>query len=113
MENLHDPTLWGKILAHRSPEIWAALLGGAWYVYQKSSGKDQLQRVSEAGISVLVGYSMGMDAAQYASVSPEIASFLITAVGYLFLDGVRAIIADRVELKKIIVRILGGNNDAK
>lgn len=110
MENLHDLSLWGMLTSHRPLEVWAALAGGVLYAFQKSAGKTKLARSTEAGISGLIGYSMGVDAAEFSSVSPEIASFLLTAVGYLFLDGIRAIIADRAEIRAILVKILGGGH---
>lgn len=105
--------LLSQILAHRPMEVWAALVGGCLYVWQKSESVSRVTRTVEAGVSGLMGYSIGPDASAWAGISPEISAFLLTAVGYMFLDGVRALIKDRAVLRDMILKFLGGNKDAK
>lgn len=111
------PSGWGALLAqilnHRPLEVWAALLGGCLYVWRKSETLSTPARIIEAGISGLIGYSLGPDASQWAGISPEISAFLLTAVGYTVLDGARALAADRVVLRDMILRLLGGSKHDK
>lgn len=102
-----------NLFSHRTPEVWAALVGGCLYVWQKSPSISPWARAVEAGISGLIGYSLGEDAAEWAGVSPKITTFILTAMGYLFLDGVRALVADRSVLKEVILKFLGGTPNGK
>lgn len=110
---IDDPTLWYLLMTHRPPEVWGALFGGILFAFNKSVSSTNLGRCVEAGISGLIGYSMGMDAADYSRVSPEVATFLITAVGYVVVDGLRALVMDRAVLKDMILRLIGGHNNGK
>lgn len=105
-----DPSWWASLFSHRPAEVWAALFGGALFAFQKSGASSKAGRYIEAGISGLAGYSIGPDAAGYANISPEIAAFLLAAVGYALIDGVRALILDRSAIKEMILKLLGGSN---
>lgn len=113
MDN-NDPNLWRTILTHRPPEVWAAIAGGMLYVFQKSGGATTFARAIEAGTSGLFGYSLGPNAAEWSGTSAEVASFVLTAIGYLLLDGVRSAIADREAVKEwvrsLVLKLLGGGN---
>ena len=108
-----EPPLWSVFLSHRPVEVWAALLGGCLYVWQKSDSGKPITRVVEVGIGGLLGYSLGPGASAWAGVSPEMSAFLLTAVGYTVLDGVRALVADRAVLRDMILKLLGANKDGK
>lgn len=105
-----DTSMWLFLFSHRSPEVWASLFGGVLFAYRKSGAATREGKMVEAGISGLIGYSMGVDAADYSRVSPEVATFLITAIGYVFVDGLRALAMDRAILKDMIMRLIGGSN---
>lgn len=114
MDN-NDPNLWKVVFSHRSPEVWAAIVGGMLYVYRKSGGPTSVARSIEAGVSGLLGYSLGQDMATWSGVnSPAIATFVITSVGYLMLDVIRSLVADRAAMKEwlkgIVLKLLGGSN---
>lgn len=105
-----DPSWWGSLFSHRPAEVWAALFGGSLFAFQKSGAASRAGRYIEAGISGLIGYSIGPDAARYANISPEISAFLLAAVGYALIDGVRAVVLDRSAIKEMLLKLLGGSN---
>lgn len=92
----------------RPPEFWAGLVAAALYVFRKSESKSLWARVSEAGISGGLGFSLAPSAAQWAGGSEAIAAVLLTALGYLGLDVLTSIVADRAVIREVIVRRLGG-----
>ena len=65
-------------------------------------------RVTEAGISGGLGFALAPSAAQWAYGSEAIAAVLITSLGYLGLDVLTSLVADRAVIREIIVRRLGG-----
>lgn len=106
-----DPNLWRLIAGARSPEVWIALMAGALYVYRKSPHPSRTSRVIEAGISGMIGYSIGPDAAVWAGVNDALAVILLSSLGYLGLDVLTSIVADRATLREIIIRRLGGGKN--
>lgn len=106
-----NPQLWETISNARTPEVWVAILVGTLYVYKKSENPSRVARVVEAGISGMIGYSVGPDAAAWAGVNDAFAVLLMSSVGYLLLDVISSVIADRAVLKEIIVRRLGGGKN--
>lgn len=106
-----EPDIWQRVADARSPEVWIALIAGTLYVYRKSENPSQLTRVIEAGISGMLGYSVGPDAAAWAGVNDALAVVLISSLGYLILDVFTSVVADRSALKEIIVKRLGGKGN--
>ena len=102
--------LWVSIFTHRPPQVWAALIGGMLFAFRKSGASTRAGRYIETGVSGLIGYSWGPDAATYADVSLEVATLLITAVGYAGLDMIRAVLLDGSAIKSWVFRVLGGPN---
>lgn len=105
-------SLWGLISNGRSPEIWIAIIAGVLYVYQKSDSPSPVSRAIDAGISGMIGYSIGVDAAEWAGVQATLGVLLVTALGYLTLDAMRSLVADRKALKAIIISRLGGGGSS-
>lgn len=105
-----DPSLWRAIFANRPPEVWIALAAGAAYVFQKSAQRTLTGRVIEAGVSGGLGYAVGPDAAAWAGVNGAMAAILVSALGYLTLDVLTSLIAERAMVKDIILRMLGAGN---
>lgn len=105
-------TVWGLISNGRSPEVWIAIAAGMLYVYQKSDNNSKMARAIDAGISGMIGYSVGADAAEWAGIQPALGVLLVSALGYLTLDAMRSIVADRKALKAIIVNRLGGGSNS-
>lgn len=106
-----DPNNWRALAGARSPEAWIALIAGVLYVYRKSQHPSRLTRMIEAGISGMIGYSVGPDAAAWAGVNDVIAVLLLSSIGYLGLDVLTSIIADRAVIREILIRRLGGGKD--
>lgn len=105
-----DPNIWERIASGRTPEVWIAIAAGTLYVYRKSENPSRVTRVIEAGISCMLGYAVGPDAASWAGINPAIAHLLISSLGYLMLDVLTSVVADRAILKSIIVKRLGGKD---
>ncbi len=105
-----DPNLWRTIVGARAPEVWAGIMAGMIYVYVKSPHPTWTMRVFEAIISGLIAYATSDWAAERVGVPLPVAAALLAACGYLILDVVRSLIADRQILKDIIVKRLGGKN---
>ena len=97
----------------RPPEFWVGLVAAALYVFRKSESKHLWMRMAEAGISGGLGFSLAPAAAQWAGGSEAIAAVLLTALGYLGLDVLTSIVADRAVIREIILRRLGGNGGGK
>lgn len=106
-----DPNMWERIASGRTPEVWIALVAGTLYVYRKSENPSKITRVIEAGISGMLGYSVGPDAASWAGVNDAVAVVMISSLGYLMLDVLTSVVADRAVIKDIIVRRLGGGKN--
>lgn len=102
-----NPDLWQTVANARSPEVWMALIAGTLYVYRKSASS-RTSRVIEAGISGMLGYSVGPDAGNWAGINEAVAVLLISSLGYLILDVLTSIVADRAVLRDIIIKRLGG-----
>lgn len=103
-----DPNIWRALAGARSPEVWGALIAGVLYVYRKSEHPSRFSRAVEAGISCLLAYSLGPDAAEWTGVHEAIVVILVASSGYLFLDVITSLISDRAVIKDILIRRLGG-----
>ena len=101
-------TIWDALIGGRTPEFWVALLAGTIYVYRKSENQSRFTRMIEAGISGMLGYSIGPDVALWLKVNDALAVVLVSSFGYLMLDIIASVVADRAVLKSIINKRLGG-----
>lgn len=99
-----------EVASSRSPEEWMALLAGALYVFRKSQTLG-IGRFIECGISGLLGFAVGPDAAEWAGLNHALGTLLITTLGYLALDATRSLVADRAFFKDILLRFLGGRHN--
>lgn len=108
---MDDPNFMERVASARSPEVWIALGAGILYVYRKSPHPSRLSRVIEAGISGMIGYSIGPDAAQWAGINDAISVLLVASLGYLMLDVFNSIVSDRKVIREIIVKRLGGSDE--
>lgn len=106
-----DPELWRAVAEARSPETWAAVVAGVLYVYRKSDQASRFICSVEAGMSGLIGYAVGPDSAAWAGVNEALGTLLMTSMGYLALDVVASIVADRSTIRELILRLVGGKKD--
>jgi hypothetical protein len=89
-------------------KYYMALAAGMLFVVMQHKEKPWLSRVSIAGISGAIGYSVAADLAAYLGRSETVAVVLVTAFSYAVLDTVGAILADRAAIKDIVRAHLGG-----
>ena len=89
-------------------EFWIALVAGVLLVIERHKEKTMFARVLIASISGGIGYSMAPEAALWTGRSETLAVMLLTAFGYLAMDILTGIIADREFVKQIILQKLGG-----
>lgn len=106
-----DPNIWERIASARTPEVWIAIAAGTLYVYRKSENPKRITSVIEAGISGMLGYAVGPDASKWVGVNDALGVLLVTALGYLALDVITSVVADRAVFKEIIIRRLGGGKN--
>lgn len=99
------------MIASRSPEVWMALFAGAIYVFRKSASPSLIMKLSEATISGLLGFSVGPDSAEWSGANVALSTLLITTLGYLILDVLTSIVADRAVFRELIIRYLGGKTN--
>lgn len=92
----------------RPPEFWIGLVAATMYVFRKSEAKGVVTRMLEAGVSGGLGFSLAASASTWTGGSETIAAVLITAVGYLGLDILTSLVADRQFIRDILVRRFGG-----
>ena len=92
----------------RPPEYWVALVTGALIVIERQKEKPWYSRIMLAGISAGIGSTVAPDLAEWTGRSETIALMLSTAFGYLVLDVVLSLIADREFLKDLIRARIGG-----
>lgn len=100
-----------SIIASRSPEVWMALFAGAIYVFRKSASQRLSMKFLEATISGLLGFSVGPDMATWSGANDALSTLLITTLGYLALDALSSIVADRAVFKEMLIRYLGGKTN--
>lgn len=105
-----DPSLIRVLLSHRPAEVWIAIVAGAGYVFQKSAQRTLAGRALEAGTSGGLGFAVGPGAAEWAGINPALSAILVSALGYLMLDVLTSLVAERQMVKEIILRMLGGPN---
>lgn len=108
---MDDPNLMERVASARSPEVWIALMAGILYVYRKSPHPSRVSRMIEAGISGMLGYSIGPDAAKWAGIHEAFSVLLVASLGYLALDVLSSIVSDRKVLRDIIIKRLGGGSE--
>lgn len=90
---------------------WIALIVGILIVIERHKEKPRTARIGIAAISGGMGFSLSPEAAIWTGRSETLAAMIITAFGYLVIDVLTALVADREFLKEIIRRRLGGKND--
>lgn len=89
-------------------EYWIALATGALIVIERHKGKPWYSRILLAGISAGIGSTVAPDLAEWTGRSETIALMFSTAFGYLVLDVLLSLIADREFLKDLIRARVGG-----
>ena len=97
----------------RPPEFWVGLVAAALYVFRKSESKHLWMRITEGGISAGLGFLLAPAAAQWAGGSEAIAAVLLTGLCYLGLDVLTSIVTDRMVIREMILRRLGGSGGGK
>lgn len=91
----------------KSLEYWLALAAAALYVFHRSSDKPLLNRMTLTAISAALGYSTAAEASRSTGWPEILVLVLITSVGYLVLDFLSAIVADRQAFIAALRQFLG------
>ena len=87
---------------------YIALGTGALIVVDRHKGKPFRSRALIAAISAGIGHSTAPDIAAYLGRSETLAVMIMTALGYLIMDGHWALFSDREWLKEFIRAKIGG-----
>lgn len=90
----------------RSVEFWVGLIAAVLYVFQRSQSKSILTRAVEAGISGGIGFAVAPAAAAWTGNVEAIAAVVVTALGYLGLDILTSIVADRAAIRQLLIQWL-------
>ncbi len=90
-------------------EYYVAVLSAMIFVAVQHKDKPWLARVVIAGMSGGIGYALAKDFAAWTGRSEVLGAFLLTAFGYIVLDIVAAMLADRKLIREAIVKRLGGS----
>ncbi|EAU45061.1 hypothetical protein [Salipiger bermudensis] len=88
-------------------EFWVALAAGALIVIERNRARPFVGRVFIAAISAGIGYSQTPEVALWTGRSETLVVMVLTAFGYMLLDIVAAVLADREFVKSIIRERLG------
>ena len=89
-------------------EYWIALIAAMLFVVMQHKEKPWYSRTAIAAVSGGVGFSQAPELASYLGRSELLTVMILTAFGYLLLDAIGALIADRDWLKTVIKTRLGG-----
>jgi hypothetical protein len=90
-------------------EYYVAVVSAMIFVAVQHKDKHWLARVLIAGMSGGLGYSLAKDFALWTGRSEVLGAFLLTAFGYIVLDVVAAVLADRKLIREAIIKRLGGS----
>ena len=85
-------------------EFYIALAAASLFVYERSNDRPLFNRLLVVVISVGLGASLSEDLANWLGRSEILVTVIITSVGYLALDFLSSIFADR----KLLLEILKG-----
>lgn len=86
----------------KSLDFWIALAASTLFVYEKSNDRPLLSRLALVAISAGLGYSLAPDVAGWTGRSETLAAVVLTTLGYLVLDFMSALVADREFIKEVI-----------
>lgn len=89
-------------------EFYAALAAGVLFVIFQHKEKTWLARISIAGMSGLLAYSLAPEVAAYFGRSENLAVLGLSAFSYALMDLVGAILADRETVMEFVRRRLRG-----
>lgn len=92
---------------------YIALGTGALIVVDRHKGKPFRSRALIAAISAGIGHSTAPDIAAYLGRSETLAVMIMTALGYLIMDGLWALFSDREWLKEFIRAKIGEGSDMR
>ena len=92
-------------------EFWIALCASTLVVLERNREKPLISRTTIAAISAGLGYSLAPDAAAWSGRSEVFSVMVLTAFGYIALDVVFSVAADRKMWADIIRKRLGGKDD--
>ncbi len=88
-------------------EFWVALLTGVGIVIERNKGRPFVGRVFIGAISAGIGYSQTPEVAEWTGRSETLVAMVLGGFGYMLLDIVAAVLADREFVKSIIRERLG------
>ena len=89
-------------------EYCVALVTGMLIVVDRHRNKGALSRALVAAISGGIGHSLSADFAAWTGRSETLAVMILTAVGYLLMDTLMALVSDREWIKEILKSKLTG-----
>lgn len=93
-----------QILFFKGVDVWLAIFGGSLYVWYKSGAATKLGKAVEAGISCIMAVSLGPVLVEHSQYPSTLVHFSLAVVGFAVLDLVTSIVADRTELKEILLQ---------
>ena len=83
-------------------EFWVAAISVSLYIYEKSAGKTFWARISFVIMSTSLGASLSPDLAEWSGRGETLSLVVIAAFGYILLDLITSLVADREWLKQLI-----------
>ncbi len=98
-------------LSHKPPEFWIALGAGVLFVLLNNPEKSLWKRAAIAAMSGGLGFALAPDVAVWTGRSEALCAMALTALGYMALDLVASLIADRTLIKDVIRRRSGSDGD--
>lgn len=94
----------------KSLEFYIAVIGASLFVFEINKDKTFLSRFTITIASAGFGLSLAPEVSKYVFGSVNLTALLITALGFLVLEVLSAIISDIDFIKKIIEKRTGGSN---
>ena len=94
-------------MLNRSAEFWVALVAATLFVYRHSHDKVLPARLTQTAVSSGFGYSLTSEVSTWADTPELLTLVVLTSAGYLALDFVTALLADRKQLTDLIKAWVG------
>ena len=92
-----------QLLDQKTPEAWLSMLAGTIYVWVKSGNKSRVGKAIEAGLAGILSYSISPDIIDKTEYPATFVYFAVASFGFFVLDVLSSIIADKDELKILIL----------
>ena len=95
-------------LLAKPAEFYVTIVAASIYVWESNKERPLASRFSMTISSALMGFSAGPSVAEYVGGSELLVTLLVTAIGFLMLELLTALIKDRKAVTEIIIKRLGG-----